>query len=171
MTRWPKRSASDTKSPSGSMTVCCTQGTLCSSSRRSKWDLPEPELPCTSRRVASSSSRSMEAESPVAVRPISIATVIFRLKPHFEDTHLSIRTHPVERSDWGNSGKWITGETVKKEPPSLKGGSKFLSWSGQPPAARSSLRSYQRPHGNSRLDSKVRARGINRFLHTKLVMD
>jgi len=25
----------------------------------------------------------------------------------------------------------------KKEPPSLRGGSKFMSWSGQPPAARS----------------------------------
>jgi hypothetical protein len=32
--------------------ACCTQGALCSSRRRSRWDLPEPELPCTSRRVA-----------------------------------------------------------------------------------------------------------------------
>jgi hypothetical protein len=39
ITRWPKRSVSDTKSPSGSMMVCCTQRALCSSSRRSRWGL------------------------------------------------------------------------------------------------------------------------------------
>ena len=58
----------------------CTQGALCSSSRRSKCDLPEPELPCTSRRVASSSSRSRAAAPPAVVCPISIATVMPRLK-------------------------------------------------------------------------------------------
>ncbi len=54
-------------------------GALCSSSRRSRWDLPDPELPCTSRRVASSSSRSSAAEVPAVVCPISIATVMYRL--------------------------------------------------------------------------------------------
>jgi hypothetical protein len=43
-------------------------------------DLPEPELPCTSRRVASSSSRSRLAGAPAVVCPISIATVMSRLK-------------------------------------------------------------------------------------------
>src|ERR1700742_165284 len=62
------------------MMVCCTQGALCSSNRRSRWDLPEPELPCTSRRVASSSSRSRTAAAPAVVCPISIATVMPRLK-------------------------------------------------------------------------------------------
>src|SRR5437588_1348252 len=60
--------------------VCCTHGALCSGSRRSRWDLPEPELPCTSRRVASSSSRSRAAGAPPVVCPISIATVMSRLK-------------------------------------------------------------------------------------------
>ena len=69
ITTWPKRSASVTKSPSGSMMVCCTQGALCSSSRRSRCDLPEPELPCTSRRVASSSSKSSVRRAAVRVRP------------------------------------------------------------------------------------------------------
>src|SRR5882762_6732993 len=62
------------------MMVCCTQGALCSSSRRRRCDLPEPELPCTSRRVASSSSRSSAAAAPAVVCPISIATVMPRLK-------------------------------------------------------------------------------------------
>src|SRR5207245_725103 len=64
------------------MMACCTQGALCSSSRRSRCDLPEPELPCTRRRVASSSSRSMAAAAPAVVCPISIATVMSRLKPY-----------------------------------------------------------------------------------------
>ena len=46
------------------MTACCTMAALCSSSRRSRCDLPEPELPWTSRRVASSSSRSSIADEP-----------------------------------------------------------------------------------------------------------
>ena len=40
-----------------------------SSRRRSRCDLPLPELPCTSRRVASSSSRSIETGSPVGPTP------------------------------------------------------------------------------------------------------
>ena len=72
--RWPNLSASVTKSPSGSMTHCCTQGALCSSRRRSRCDLPEPELPCTSRRVASNSSRSSLASAPPAAAPMSMPT-------------------------------------------------------------------------------------------------
>ncbi|MGY4285592.1 hypothetical protein ACVWXO_004812 [Bradyrhizobium sp. LM2.7] len=63
------------------MMACCTQGALCSSSRRSRCDLPEPELPCTRRRVASNSSRSKAAAAPAMVCPISIATVMSRLRP------------------------------------------------------------------------------------------
>ncbi len=75
-TMWPKRSARLTKSPSGSTTTCCTQAALCSSRRRSRCDLPEPELPCTSSRVASSSSRSIMADVPSDSVPMSIWTVI-----------------------------------------------------------------------------------------------
>ena len=75
-TTWPNWSASETKSPSGSMIACCTNGALCSSKRRSRCDLPEPELPCTSRRVASNSARSIRPGSPVLVVPISIAVVM-----------------------------------------------------------------------------------------------
>ncbi len=77
-TTWPNLSASVTKSPSGSMTHCCTQGALCSSSRRSRCDLPEPELPCTNRRVASNSSRSSMAGLAEPAAPISISTFMVR---------------------------------------------------------------------------------------------
>ena len=78
-TTWPNLSASVTKSPSGSMIACWTTGALCSSRRRSRCDLPEPELPCTSRRVASSSSRSSRACVPPGAEdatPMSMPTFI-----------------------------------------------------------------------------------------------
>ena len=51
-------------------------GALCSSRRRSRCDLPEPELPCTSRRVASSSSRSSR-----------------RFRPALRHTHVDANLH------------------------------------------------------------------------------
>jgi hypothetical protein len=43
------------------------------------------------------------------VRPISMATVIVRLKSRFGRTRLSISLRQVERAELGNSGKWIIG--------------------------------------------------------------
>ena len=92
ITRWPKRSANSTKSPSGSTMVCCTQGALCSRSLRNRWDLPEPELPCTRSRVASSSSRSRATVAPAVVCPISIATVMSQLKAFLRRGLINLNT-------------------------------------------------------------------------------
>ncbi len=89
-TTWPNRSEKETKSPSGSMIACCTQPALCSRMRRKRCDLPEPELPCTRRRVDRSSSRSISAGSPVAVVPRSTATLVKRL-------HSAMRSVPRDR--------------------------------------------------------------------------
>ena len=58
-------------------------GALCSSRRRSRCDLPEPELPWTSKRVASNSSRSSMAGALPDAVPISIST---SRSPLFEST-------------------------------------------------------------------------------------
>ena len=78
-TTWPNLSASVTKSPSGSMMACWTRLALCSRRRRRRCDLPEPELPWTSRRVARSSSRSSRADCPPGAEdaaPMSMPTFI-----------------------------------------------------------------------------------------------
>src|SRR5579859_1354845 len=65
------------------MMTCWTWCADCSIKRRSRWDLPEPELPCTSSRVASNSSRcSVTAIFDVVVpRTISVmrGTLLMRL--------------------------------------------------------------------------------------------
>jgi len=102
-------------------------------------------------RSASNSGVNGETSTPAPrTRAINLSTIILKspLWQWWEAIAASFQGDFARQGKWFREpGCWTDLVTTswqilspmrpKKEPPSLRGGSKFMSWSGQPPAARS----------------------------------